>query len=68
MKLGAFEYYLVVINVAGLVVFLINKLLYEPYCHRPDRRLTNHCIAIRRVGRHYSGNVYILQTIPIKKI
>lgn len=29
MKLGAFEYYLVVINVAGLVVFLINKLLYD---------------------------------------
>ena len=29
MKLGAFEYYLVVINVVGLVAFLINKLLYD---------------------------------------
>ena len=29
MKLGAFEYYLVVINVVGLVVFLINKLFYD---------------------------------------
>ena len=29
MKLGAFEYYLVVINVVGLMVFLINKLLYD---------------------------------------